>query len=108
MTLSESTYYYFAVKMLMYILYFAGMLGLFQSAPEYTRYLHMGLTTFIGVYLMYIFNPISPQFERFGKLGQYVAFDAGFFLLASLFLQNILEMYHKITDKYNFYKFKKL
>ena len=34
MELSQSTYYYFAVKMLMYILYFAGMLGLFQSAPD--------------------------------------------------------------------------
>lgn len=74
-----------------YFLYFVIAFGLSSSAPEYLDTLSYYTKIYVGLFLVYRFNPF--RHVKMTKLDVKIAFNAGVFLLASTSLTGILRAY---------------
>lgn len=78
---------------LSYILYFFVIIGFTSYAPEYLSNLNIFLKTYIGVLLLYFYNPITYKENRFGDFDRRLVFSAGIFLLFSTTLVSGIQEY---------------
>ena len=74
-----------------YILYIAIALGLSANAPQYLDELQYYIKLYISFFLIYRFNPFRTV--RFTELDVKIAFNAGWFLLTTTFIDNLLKTY---------------
>jgi len=74
-----------------YILYIAIALGISANAPEYLDELQYYMKLYIGLFLIYRFNPFRRV--KFTGLDAKIAFNAGWFLLATTIVDSILKTY---------------
>jgi hypothetical protein len=72
-------------------LYFIIALGLSSKAPEYLSTLDYFLKIYVSLFLIYRFNPFRKI--KFTELDRKVAFSAGFFVLATTTVNQILIYY---------------
>lgn len=77
----ENTYYY--LKYFIYFLYIAIYLNIWSKAPSYLNVFDYFLKLFVGVTLIYIFNPFTFKKNKFNDFHREIAFSAGFFLLTA-------------------------
>jgi len=77
-----------------YVLYFLTFFRLWDSAPKYLSLFDYFFQLFVGLVLVYFFNPITRH--RYGKIHKRIAFSAGIFLLTSTtlsaFMTNIKQL----------------
>ena len=81
-----------------YVLYIAIALGLSANAPEYLDELQYYIKLYISLFLVYRFNPFRSV--KFTKLDEKVAFNAGWFLLTTTFVDNVLKGYLEEIKQY--------
>lgn len=84
---------------LSYILYFIAVLGISSFAPKYLSYLKIFLKIYVGLLLVYFYNPIIYKDKKFTDFDRRLVFSAGVFLLLSTTLVNGIEKYIKKTSK---------
>jgi hypothetical protein len=93
-----------AVIYLTYILYIAIALGLSANAPQYLDELQYYMKLYVSLFLIYRFNPFRRV--KFTGLDAKIAFNAGWLLLSTTFLNNILKTYLDNIKQYlEFLKF---
>ena len=89
-----------------YILYIAVALGLSANAPQYLDELQKYIKLYISLFLIYRFNPFRRV--KFNDLDAKIAYNAGWFLLATTFVDSILKTYlETVTKKLNLFNFSK-
>lgn len=81
-----------------YILYIAIALGLSANAPQYLDELQYYIKLYISFFLIYRFNPFRTV--RFTELDVKIAFNAGWFLLTTTLIDNLLKTYLDIFRQY--------
>lgn len=74
-----------------YFLYILASLGLFAAAPEYLSTLDKYTKMYVALFLIYRFNPFSNS--KFTSLDKKIGFSAGFFILTTTTLNQILETF---------------
>lgn len=74
-----------------YALYIAVALGLSASAPQYLDELQHYMKLYVSLFLIYRFNPFRRV--KFTELDAKIAYNAGWFLLATTFVDGILKTY---------------
>ena len=84
---------------LSYILYFIALLGITSFAPEYLSYLKFFLKIYIGLLLIYFYNPIIYKEKKFTDFDRKLVFSAGIFLLLSTTIVSGIEKYIQETSK---------
>ena len=93
-----------AVLYITYILYIVIALGLSANAPQYLDELQRYIKLYVSLFLIYRFNPFRRV--QFTGLDAKIAFNAGWFLLATTFVDSILQSYLEPIKKYvSFLKF---
>lgn len=84
-----------------YILYVVVFLGLWSNAPSYLNDLNYYLKIFVGLILVYVYNPIYKM--RLDNIHKEISFSAGILLLTSTsldaFQKRITNTYKKVTDE---------
>lgn len=88
---------FISVNYIVYFLYIATYLGLWNSAPEYLTYMKTILKTYIALVLIYFFNPLNGHVKVSAKFHNDVAFSAGIFLLTSLTLESVTDAIKHFT-----------
>ena len=68
---------------------------LIKLAPEYLSYLRNFLKIYIGLLLIYFYNPIMYKEKKFTSFDRNLVFSAGIFLLLSTTLLSGIEEYIK-------------
>lgn len=74
-----------------YFLYILAALGLSAAAPNYISTLDYYTKMYVAVFLIYRFNPLRDV--KFTSLDKKIAFSAGFFILTTTALNQILETF---------------
>lgn len=74
-----------------YALYIAVALGLSAAAPQYLDELQRYMKLYVSLFLIYRFNPFRRV--KFTELDAKIAYNAGWFLLATTFVDGILKTY---------------
>ena len=96
----EKMYYY--GKYTLYALYIITYLGLWDKAPIYLDQVDYFLKLLIAVLLVLFFNPIFGV-KTFTTFHRNIAFSAGFFLLTTITLSGVknlfVDTYHKINNR---------
>jgi hypothetical protein len=87
-----------AVLYVTYILYIAVALGLSANAPEYLDELQRYIKLYVSLFLIYRFNPFRRV--QFTGLDAKIAFNAGWFLLTTTFVDSMLKKYLETIKKY--------
>lgn len=72
------------------ILYLGIFLGLWASAPQYLSDLQYYIKIYVGLFLIYRFNPFRNI--KFTDLDRRIAFTAGMLLVASYILQYVFDI----------------
>lgn len=80
-----------AVIYITYILYVVIALGLSANAPQYLDELQYYIKLYISLFLIYRFNPFRQV--KFTGLDVKIAFNAGWFLLATTVIDSFLKTY---------------
>lgn len=94
-----------AVLYITYILYIAIALGLSANAPQYLDELQRYIKLYVSLFLIYRFNPFRRV--QFTGLDAKIAFNAGWFLLATTFVDSLIKTYLESIKKYvTFLQFK--
>lgn len=83
-----------------YFLYFLAALGLSAAAPEYLSTLDYYTKMYVALFLIYRFNPLRNV--KFTTLDKKIAFSAGFFILTTTALNQILETFKMQLHKFVF------
>ena len=79
--LSRYIYIYQILTYASFALYIISAIGLYDTAPQYILYIDIALKLFIGLFLIFRFNPlVKIQFNDFDKQ---IIFSAGIFILLS-------------------------
>ena len=73
-----------------YCMYFLVYFKLWKDAPQYLDDAQFYLKLFVGILIVYFFNPLTSN-NNFTKFHKQVVFSAGLFLLTSLSLEGILD-----------------
>lgn len=81
-----------------YILYIAIALGISANAPQYLDDLQYYIKLYIGLFLIYRFNPF--RHIMFTELDSKIAFNAGWFLLTTIFVDGMLKTYLDTIKQY--------
>ena len=106
--LSASFHIYNIVTYASFLLYIISTIGLYNTAPQYILYIDIALKLFIGLFLIFRFNPLVKI--RFNHFDKQIIFSAGIFILLSstitTFILNkiqykIKENVKKIVSKVN-------
>jgi len=71
-----------------YFLYISLALGIYFISPQYINLLHSIVRLYVCFFLLYRFNPW--RITKCNHLDKRVAFSAGFFLLSTTIIENIL------------------
>lgn len=79
---------------IIYFLYVIIFFGVWDKAPQYLDIIHYFLQLFVGLVLIYFFNPFFTKDFVFTKFHRSVAFSGGIFILTSISL-NVLTSYIK-------------
>lgn len=74
-----------------YFLYILAALGLSAAAPEYLSTLDYYTKMYVALFLIYRFNPLREV--KFTSLDKKIGFSAGFFILTTTALNQILETF---------------
>jgi formate hydrogenlyase subunit 4 len=85
----QKVYYY--SQYFVYFLYVAIFLGVWNKAPQYLSIIHYFLQFFVGVVLVYFFNPLFSKRFVFTQFHRNVAFSAGIFILTSMSLNAFVD-----------------
>ena len=80
---------------LSYVLYLFVVLGITSVAPQYLSYLRTFLKIYIGLILVYFYNPFTYKEKNFTIFDRKLVFSAGIFLLLSTTLLAGAEEYIK-------------
>lgn len=92
---------YLFLTYMVYFLYIVLFFGISNQAPMYLHSLQYYFKVFIGILLIYIFNPFSK--EPVGNIQRDIAFTAGVYLLTSISLDslihNFIHDYKTITNR---------
>lgn len=86
------------VNYIIYLLYIIGYFGLWSKAPEYLDYLSTVLRTYVGIVLVYFFNPFMRNIDR-GFTDAFhtkLAFSAGLALLTNTTIDKVVYSIKKI------------
>lgn len=81
------------VSFLTFFLYFIIVLGVSVNAPEYLNKLQYYVKLYIGLFLVWRFNPFRRV--KFTRLDAKIAFNAGIFLLATTAFDSVVLYYLK-------------
>ena len=74
-------------------------MGLYDTAPQYILYIDIALKLFVGMFLIFRFNPlVKIQFTNFDKQ---IIFSAGIFLLLSTTITTFILNKIQYTIKQN-------
>ena len=93
--LSASFHIYNILTYASFLLYIISTIDLYDTAPQYILYIDIALKLFIGLFLIFRFNPlIKIQFNEFDKQ---IIFSAGIFILLSTTITSF--MLNKIQYK---------
>ena len=84
---------YFNLKYIFIAIYSLSLIGLSVTSPQYVKILSNIITIVTSLILIYIFNPYFPK--KITEFDKKIVFDAGFLLLFSNSLKNIL---HYLTN----------
>jgi hypothetical protein len=87
-----------ALLYLTYILYIVVALGLSANAPQYLDELQRYIKLYVSLFLIYRFNPFRRV--KFTGLDAKIAFNAGWFLLATTFVDSMLQNYLETIKDY--------
>tara|TARA_R110001599_G_scaffold126360_4_gene299420 strand:+ start:877 stop:1227 length:351 start_codon:yes stop_codon:yes gene_type:complete len=77
------------INYFIYCMYFFVYFKLWNDAPQYLDDAQFYLKLFVGILIVYFFNPFASN-NTFTKFHKQVVFSAGLFLLTSLSLESIL------------------
>ena len=78
---------------LTFVLYFIIVLGVSVNAPEYLNKLQYYVKVYIGLFLVWRFNPFRRV--KFTRLDAKIAFTAGIFLMTTTAFDSIVIFYLK-------------
>jgi hypothetical protein len=81
------------VSFLTFFLYFIIVLGISVNAPEYLNKLQYYVKVYIGLFLVWRFNPFRRV--KFTRLDAKIAFNAGIFLMATTAFDSVVFYYLK-------------
>jgi hypothetical protein len=88
---------------IIYALYILIYFNLWDAAPDYLRYINYFFQIFIGLTLIYFYNPFTRH--RYGPVHKRIVFTAGILLLTSttfgILNENIRGFYKQITSNVN-------
>jgi len=91
------TYYIYAS----YVLYFAVLIGVFSTVPEYVTIINSFVKVAIAGVLVYKFNPFQKNYIL-TKFDKQIVFSSGIFLLLTTFIGEYLVSYEsKVRMKFN-------
>jgi len=96
-TLKYHEYIFDLVLYTTYFLYILAALGLSAAAPQYLSTLDYYIKIYVALFLIYRFNPLRTI--KFTSLDKKIAFSAGFFVLATTTLNQILETFKSELHK---------
>mgnify|MGYP000118968530 FL=1 len=85
---------------MVYILTVASIFGLSSSAPAYLNTLNTVIHIYIGIFLLYRFNPFIKTQNTFSELDRRVAFSAGVFIAMTSILGMTINTYLKKTTEH--------
>ena len=78
------------IGIITFILYLGIFLGLWASAPQYLSGLQYYVKIYVGLFLIYRFNPFRNI--KFTDLDRRIGFTAGMILVASYILQYLFDI----------------
>lgn len=84
---------------LSYVLYFIILLGITNYAPEYLDYLKSFLKLYVGLLLVFRYNPITYKEKKFSEFDRSLVFSSAIFLLLSTTIISGIEEYLKQKSK---------
>ena len=76
-----SRYIYNIITYVSSLIYIISAMGLYDTAPQYIIYIDIALKLFIGLFLIFRFNPLVKI--RFNDFDKQIIFSAGIFILLS-------------------------
>ena len=82
-----------------FALYIISAIGVYDTAPQYILYIDIALKLFIGLFLIFRFNPlVKIQINDFDKQ---IIFSAGIFILLSSTITSFMlnKIQYKIKEK---------
>lgn len=87
---------------LSYVLYGITLIGVYNIAPEYLNNLNTFIKIYVSLFLIFFFNPFSKHvFNDFDKK---VVFSAGFFLLLTTAITDVIrpinKEFHKLKNRF--------
>jgi hypothetical protein len=82
-------YFYSILINIFYILIILSYFGLSQFAPKYVKILDYYIKIYVCLFLIWRFNPLRSHFI-FTDLDRKIAFSAGFIILTSIVLQDVI------------------
>ena len=97
--LSASFHIYNILTYASFLLYIISTIDLYDTAPQYILYIDIALKLFIGLFLIFRFNPlVKIQFNDFDKQ---IIFSAGIFILLSSTITTFIlnKIQYKIKQK---------
>ena len=86
---------------LSHIIYFITLFGIITINPQYLVVLETIIKYYISIFLILRFNPWTYKYinKEEGEFDRHVAFTAGFFLLLTTAINNVINVYiNKIKD----------
>lgn len=92
---------YFNIYHLSHIIYFITLFGIITINPQYLVVLETIIKYYISIFLILRFNPWTYKYinKEEGEFDRHVAFTAGFFLLLTTAINNIIHNYiNKIRE----------
>ncbi len=69
------------------------MIGVSNIAPEYLNIVQMTMQIYVGLFLIYRFNPLSNQTKGFSELDRKIAYTAGIFVITTTSLAAYLKSF---------------
>lgn len=80
-----------------YVLTIIAMLGVSSTVPEYLNNLRAVIQIYVGIFLLYRFNPFRTDKSNFSELDRKVAYTAGAFITMTTILGTTLSRYVENT-----------
>jgi hypothetical protein len=83
-----------------YVLYIIALFGIGGFAPYYLEHLRTFLKYYIGLLLIFLYNPITYKNRQFSEFDRKVVFSSATFLLLSTTLISGVEEYIRQKSQY--------
>ena len=97
--LSASFHIYNILTYASFLLYIISTIDLYDTAPQYILYIDIALKLFIGLFLIFRFNPLVKI--RFNDFDKQIIFSSGIFILLSSTITTFIlnKIQYKIKQK---------